>query len=83
LAFLSILKFYEGETAKAPAAEMERHGVLITLSDLASYQAVEREPLTGAYNPGVALAQIAAIVSEGGCCGVRQTGGRRRRKRGC
>jgi gamma-glutamyltranspeptidase/glutathione hydrolase len=42
-------EFYEGETAKRLAAEMEKHGGLITLSDLANYQAVEREPLTGAY----------------------------------
>jgi gamma-glutamyltranspeptidase/glutathione hydrolase len=42
-------EFYEGETAKRLAAEMEKHGGLITMSDLAHYQAVERAPLTGTY----------------------------------
>jgi gamma-glutamyltranspeptidase / glutathione hydrolase len=42
-------EFYEGETAKILAAEMEKHGGLITLSDLKDYTAIERAPLTGAY----------------------------------
>ena len=41
--------FYQGETAKHLAAEMSQHGGLITLADLAAYQAVERKPLTGSY----------------------------------
>lgn len=41
--------FYEGETAHLLAADMETHGGLITLEDLQSYRAVEREPLTGSY----------------------------------
>lgn len=41
--------FYEGETAHQLAAEMAKHGGLITLSDLKHYQAVERAPLTGSY----------------------------------
>jgi gamma-glutamyltranspeptidase/glutathione hydrolase len=41
--------FYEGETARMIARQMEQNGGLITLEDLKSYQAVEREPLTGAY----------------------------------
>ena len=41
--------FYEGETAKRFAAEMVKHGGLITAEDLKSYQAVERAPLTGRY----------------------------------
>jgi gamma-glutamyltranspeptidase/glutathione hydrolase len=42
-------EFYEGETARRLAAEMAAHGGLITAADLRGYQAVEREPLTGAY----------------------------------
>jgi gamma-glutamyltranspeptidase/glutathione hydrolase len=42
-------EFYEGETAKILAAEMEKNGGLITLSDLQNYAAVERTPLTGNY----------------------------------
>lgn len=41
--------FYQGETAKRLAAAMAKHGGLITLADLAAYQAVERKPLTGTY----------------------------------
>lgn len=41
--------FYEGETARILAAEMAKHGGLITLADLKNYQAVERTPLTGSY----------------------------------
>lgn len=41
--------FYEGETARKLAAEMEKNGGLITAADLKAYQAVERKPLTGTY----------------------------------
>jgi gamma-glutamyltranspeptidase/glutathione hydrolase len=41
--------FYEGESAKRLAAEMAKHGGLITLEDLRAYKAVERAPLRGAY----------------------------------
>jgi gamma-glutamyltranspeptidase/glutathione hydrolase len=41
--------FYEGETARIIAREMERNGGLITLEDLREYQAVERRPLEGDY----------------------------------
>jgi gamma-glutamyltranspeptidase/glutathione hydrolase len=41
--------FYAGETAKRLAAAMQANGGLITLEDLKNYQAVERQPLTGAY----------------------------------
>ena len=41
--------FYEGETARVLAAEMERNGGLITLADLKAYEVVERKPLTGTY----------------------------------
>jgi gamma-glutamyltranspeptidase/glutathione hydrolase len=42
-------EFYEGETAKKLAAEMAKHGGLITLADLKAYEAIEREPLMGTY----------------------------------
>jgi len=42
-------EFYEGETARMLAAQMEKNGGLITLSDLKNYAAVERTPLTGSY----------------------------------
>jgi gamma-glutamyltranspeptidase/glutathione hydrolase len=41
--------FYEGETARLLAADMERHGGLVTLADLKEYAVVERAPLTGSY----------------------------------
>ena len=41
--------FYQGETARRLAEDMERHGGLITLADLEGYQAVERQPLQGSY----------------------------------
>lgn len=41
--------FYKGKTADLIVAEMERSGGLITHSDLASYQVVEREPVVGSY----------------------------------
>jgi gamma-glutamyltranspeptidase / glutathione hydrolase len=43
-------EFYEGETATRFAAEMAKHGGLISVADLKSYKAVERTPLTGAYH---------------------------------
>jgi gamma-glutamyltranspeptidase / glutathione hydrolase len=41
--------FYEGETARLLAADMERHGGLVTLADLKDYAVAERQPLTGSY----------------------------------
>ncbi len=41
--------FYEGETAHMLAADMERHGGLITLDDLKNYAVAERKPLAGSY----------------------------------
>jgi gamma-glutamyltranspeptidase/glutathione hydrolase len=38
-------EFYKGETAQMIAAEMERGGGLITMEDLADYNAVWREPV--------------------------------------
>jgi gamma-glutamyltranspeptidase/glutathione hydrolase len=42
-------EFYEGETAKRFAAEMAKHGGIITESDLRNYKAIERTPLKGKY----------------------------------
>ena len=41
--------FYQGRTAALVAAEMRRHGGLITEADLAAYRAVRRRPVTGSY----------------------------------
>lgn len=41
--------FYEGETARLLAADMEHHGGLITAADLRDYTVTERKPLTGSY----------------------------------
>jgi gamma-glutamyltranspeptidase/glutathione hydrolase len=41
--------FYRGELARRIAADMSRHGGIITLDDLAQYRAIERKPLTGRY----------------------------------
>ncbi|HTX37644.1 MAG TPA: gamma-glutamyltransferase [Bryobacteraceae bacterium] len=42
--------FYEGETARLLAEDMQAHGGLITLDDLRNYKAIERKPLTGSYH---------------------------------
>ena len=66
--------FYRGKTAELIVAEMERGGGLITLEDLAAYEAVEREPVESTYrghriismappsSGGVALAQLLNAV---------------------
>jgi gamma-glutamyltranspeptidase/glutathione hydrolase len=41
--------FYLGETAQLLAADMQRNGGLITMEDLAHYQAKERAPIRGTY----------------------------------
>ena len=41
--------FYEGETAKLIADDMQAHGGLITRDDLKAYQAKQRTPLRGSY----------------------------------
>jgi len=41
--------FYGGEVARRIAADMTTNGGLITEEDLASYRAVEREPVVGAF----------------------------------
>jgi gamma-glutamyltranspeptidase/glutathione hydrolase len=41
--------FYSGETAALIADFMEQNGGIITLEDLAKYQALEREPIRGTY----------------------------------
>jgi gamma-glutamyltranspeptidase/glutathione hydrolase len=41
--------FYEGETARLLSSAMAANGGLITMEDLKSYKAVERQPLTGRY----------------------------------
>ncbi len=42
-------EFYEGETADLLVAEMQRGGGIITKRDLATYEAVWREPLRGRF----------------------------------
>ena len=49
IARLGAKDFYEGETASLLAADMQKHGGLITLDDLKNYKAIERPPLTGKY----------------------------------
>lgn len=41
--------FYHGQIAQTLAADMKRHGGLISERDLAVYRAVDRKPLTGTY----------------------------------
>ncbi|PNS11944.1 gamma-glutamyltransferase [Mixta theicola] len=41
--------FYKGEIADRIAAEMAQHGGLISKADLASYHAIERQPISGSY----------------------------------
>ncbi len=42
-------EFYQGETARLIAADMQAHRGLITLEDLRQYKATERSPLIGSY----------------------------------
>jgi gamma-glutamyltranspeptidase / glutathione hydrolase len=42
-------EFYDGETGRILAAEMTRHGGLITNEDLHDYAVIERAPLQGTY----------------------------------
>ena len=62
-------EFYEGETGRRLAAEMARHGGLITPSDLQHYQAVERTPLMGKYH---GLDIVTAPLPSSGGIGVLQ-----------
>ena len=62
-------EFYEGETGRRIAAEMARHGGLITLSDLQQYRAVERTPLTGKYR---GLDIVTAPLPSSGGIGILQ-----------
>jgi gamma-glutamyltranspeptidase/glutathione hydrolase len=66
--------FYQGELARAIAAEMARQGGLVTLADLAAYEPRLREPVRGGYrglevlsfpppsSGGVALVQMLAML---------------------
>jgi len=56
--------FYRGETAKRLVADMKRDAGLIRLSDLASYQAIERQPVRFDYQGFQFIA--AALPSSGG-----------------
>jgi gamma-glutamyltranspeptidase/glutathione hydrolase len=70
--------FYEGETARLLAAEMARHGGLITQRDLRDYAVIERAPLVGTYkgfgvitapppsSGGVGLLQILGMLDGSG-----------------
>lgn len=41
--------FYEGKIGEAIVEEMQRHGGLISMQDLANYRAIERTPVSGDY----------------------------------
>jgi gamma-glutamyltranspeptidase/glutathione hydrolase len=68
-------EFYEGETAKRLAADMEAHGGLVAAGDLKSYKVAERAPLEGDYKQfhiitgpppsagGVGLLQILGMLN--------------------
>jgi gamma-glutamyltranspeptidase/glutathione hydrolase len=49
IARLGAKDFYEGETARLLAKDMQEHGGLITMQDLKEYAAIERKPMTGKY----------------------------------
>ncbi len=75
--------FYSGRTAGLIAAEMGRGGGLITEEDLASYEAVKREPVKGSYrgfdiisapppsSGGIVLLEILNIIEGYEMGGVR------------
>jgi gamma-glutamyltranspeptidase/glutathione hydrolase len=48
-------EFYEGETARLIAADMQRHNGLMTLADLKGYVAKERTPLRGSYRKNLVI----------------------------
>jgi gamma-glutamyltranspeptidase / glutathione hydrolase len=50
IARLGAKDFYQGESARLLARDMGDHGGLITEADLAGYQVIERQPLTGSYH---------------------------------
>jgi gamma-glutamyltranspeptidase/glutathione hydrolase len=56
--------FYKGETARLVAEEMKRGGGLITLEDLAGYEAKERAPVEGTYR-GLRVVSMAPPSSGG------------------
>lgn len=68
--------FYEGITAERIVAEMKRGGGIISKEDLASYQALWREPITGSFKDykvismpppssgGIALLQLLTITED-------------------
>lgn len=70
--------FYEGETARMLAAQMNQHGGLITLEDLKLYEVVERKPLIGSYrgfqivtapppsSGGIGILQMLAVLEQTG-----------------
>ena len=49
IARLGARDFYEGQTARLLAKDMEDHGGLLTEADLAAYKVIERQPLAGRY----------------------------------
>jgi gamma-glutamyltranspeptidase/glutathione hydrolase len=57
-------EFYRGETARGIVAGVKAHGGIITLDDLSSYRAVEREPARGTYRGYEILAM--PLPSSGG-----------------
>jgi gamma-glutamyltranspeptidase/glutathione hydrolase len=64
IARLGAKDFYEGETARLLARDMQDHGGTITLADLKSYEVVERKPLSGSYRGYTIL--TAPLPSSGG-----------------
>jgi len=70
LALHGAADFYEGEIARAIVSDMQQHGGLLTLEDLARCEVFEREPLWGTYRhlkiaspspPGGGLALLLAL----------------------
>jgi gamma-glutamyltranspeptidase/glutathione hydrolase len=62
--------FYTGEIARRLSEAMAKNGGLITLADLESYSAVERQPLTGTYRGNFQL--ITAPPPSSGGIGILQ-----------
>ena len=56
---------YRGELARAVVDDMEEHGGILTLEDLAEYEIIERRPVRGTYRDRYEVYSMAPVSSGG------------------